>query len=245
MFEQSILIERSTKTGWSVLLSLTLQLVCLSTLVILPLIFTDHLSTFQWSNILVAPAPPALLPPVTPRVTATRSASSGSNTLHAFVAPTRIPDHVSMTADAAPPPSLDTGVTYSTGALNAAAGAIGDLIRATAPPPPPPAPPKIAEPAISKPISVSGGVQNAKLIRKVLPVYPPLARQARISGTVRLVGIIGKDGTIKNLQLVSGHPLLVDAAFQAVRQWIYQPTLLTGQPVEVIAPIDVIFTLSQ
>jgi protein TonB len=92
---------------------------------------------------------------------------------------------------------------------------------------------------------VSGGVQNAKLIRKVVPVYPALARQARISGTVRLVGIIGKDGSIKNLQLVSGHPLLVDAAFQAVRQWVYQPTLLTGQPVEVVAPIDVIFTLGQ
>jgi protein TonB len=130
------------------------------------------------------------------------------------------------------------------GALTAAAGVIGDILSTVPPPPKSPAP-KAAETAPSKPLSVSGGVLNAKLIRKVLPAYPPLARQARISGTVRLVGIIGKDGTIQNLRLVSGPPLLVDAAFQAVRQWIYSPTLLSGQPVEVIAPIDVIFTLSQ
>ena len=85
----------------------------------------------------------------------------------------------------------------------------------------------------------------AKLLRKVMPVYPALARSARISGVVRLVGIIGKDGTIQNLQLVSGHPLLAHAALEAVQQWIYKPTLLNGTPVEVIAPIEVNFTLAQ
>ncbi len=245
MFEQSILIERPTKTGWSVLLSLTFQLALVSLLVLLPLVFTDHLSPFQWSNILVAPAPPP--PPLHPAaMQPTTSRSSTANALRIFTAPSRIPDRVSMAADPAALPSMDVGVPFSTGVVGAAAGAIGDIIRATAPPPPPPAQPtKVAVPATAKPLPVSGGVQNAKLIRKVVPVYPALARQARISGTVRLVGIIGKDGSIKNLQLVSGHPLLVDAAFQAVRQWVYQPTLLTGQPVEVVAPIDVIFTLGQ
>lgn len=88
-------------------------------------------------------------------------------------------------------------------------------------------------------------MQAAKLVRQIIPQYPELAKRARISGTVRLVGIIGKDGSIQNLQLVSGPPLLVRAAIDAVRQWIYQPTLLNGQPVEVIAPIDVVFTLTQ
>jgi protein TonB len=79
----------------------------------------------------------------------------------------------------------------------------------------------------------------------VTPVYPPLAKQARIQGTVRFTAIIGKDGTIQNLQLVTGHPLLVAAAQDAVRQWVYKPTLLNGEPVEVVTQIDVNFTLSQ
>jgi periplasmic protein TonB len=82
------------------------------------------------------------------------------------------------------------------------------------------------------------------MVRRILPVYPPLAKQARVSGTVRLQGIISKEGTIQQLQVVSGHPLLVPAAIEAVKQWIYRPTLLNGEPVEVIAPIDVNFTLS-
>jgi protein TonB len=68
---------------------------------------------------------------------------------------------------------------------------------------------------------------------------------ARISGTVRLTGIIGKDGVIQQLQVIDGPPLLVQAAVDAVRQWVYRPTLLSSKPVEVIAPIDVIFTLSR
>ena len=85
----------------------------------------------------------------------------------------------------------------------------------------------------------------AKLLRKVIPEYPALARAAMISGIVRLIGTIGEDGTIRNLQLVSGHPLLARAAMEAVGQWIYKPTLLNGKPVEVIAPIEVTFSLGQ
>ena len=85
----------------------------------------------------------------------------------------------------------------------------------------------------------------AKLVHKVIPEYPPLARAARISGIVRLVGTIGQDGAIRNLQLVSGHPMLARAAMEAVQQWIYKPTLLNGKPVEVIAPIEVSFTLAK
>ena len=84
----------------------------------------------------------------------------------------------------------------------------------------------------------------AKLVRKILPEYPPLAKSARISGVVHLIGIISRDGTIRNLQLVSGHPLLARAAMEAVQQWVYKPTLLNGEPVEVMAPIDVYFNLS-
>jgi protein TonB len=92
---------------------------------------------------------------------------------------------------------------------------------------------------------VGGQVEAANLLRQIKPGYPPLAKQARIQGTVRFNAIIAKDGTIQNLQVVSGHPMLVQSALEAVRQWVYKPTLLNGEPVEVITTIDVNFTLNQ
>ena len=86
-------------------------------------------------------------------------------------------------------------------------------------------------------------VTAAKLVKRVNPVYPPLARQTRISGTVKFHVIIAKDGSVQQLEVLSGHPLLVQSAIDAVRQWKYQPTLLNGEPVEVDTTIDVIFAL--
>src|SRR5262249_38066466 len=86
-------------------------------------------------------------------------------------------------------------------------------------------------------------VQLAKIVHRVEPAYPVLARQARISGTVQLTGVIGIDGHIRELQVISGHPLLTKAALDAVPEWVYEPTLLNGEPVEVIAPITVTFRL--
>ena len=88
-------------------------------------------------------------------------------------------------------------------------------------------------------------MQAAMTIRAPKPAYPPLAKQARIQGVVRLNAIIGKDGSIQDLKAASGHPLLVPAALEAVKQWLYKPTLLNGEPVEVVTVIDVNFTLSQ
>jgi protein TonB len=78
----------------------------------------------------------------------------------------------------------------------------------------------------------------------VQPAYPPLARQARISGTVVLQASIGKDGNIQNLRTVSGHPMLAPAAIEAVKQWKYRPYFLNGEPVEVDTQITVNFTLA-
>lgn len=104
-----------------------------------------------------------------------------------------------------------------------------------------------AEPAPLTPrrIRVGSNVQERKLLQHPEPVYPPLAMQARISGVVHLNAIIAKDGTVENLTVASGHPLLVPAALDAVKQWLYQPTLLNGQPVEVLTQIEVNFTLAQ
>jgi TonB family protein len=114
-----------------------------------------------------------------------------------------------------------------------------------APPPPPPPPPPVSAGAPVTPtrVRVSGMVQQSNLINKVDPVYPPLAIQARISGQVRFTAIIGKDGSVLNIQLVSGQPLLVAAATEAVKQYVYKPTLLNGNPVEVVTQVDVNFVL--
>ncbi len=92
-------------------------------------------------------------------------------------------------------------------------------------------------------IRVGGNVAQANLIYQVAPVYPPIAKAAHISGTVVLHAIIGKDGTIQDLQYVSGPPLLMKSAMDAVRQWRYKPTVINGNPVEVDTTITVIFTL--
>jgi len=94
-------------------------------------------------------------------------------------------------------------------------------------------------------IRVGGNVQQANLISKVIPMYPADAKEARIQGVVHLAVIIGRDGTVQNIEVVSGHPLLVQAAMDAVKQWRYKPTLLNGNPVEVVTQVDVNFTLSQ
>ncbi len=93
--------------------------------------------------------------------------------------------------------------------------------------------------AVPQRIRIDGNVQTANLIRKVDPVCSPLATQARIQGIVKFTVIIAKDGTLQNVQVISGHPLLVPAALEAVKQWVYRPTLLNNMPVEVITQVDV------
>jgi TonB family protein len=100
------------------------------------------------------------------------------------------------------------------------------------------------QPPVPGRITIGGNVQQSKLVQQPRPVYPPLAKQARISGTVRLAVIIARDGTMQDMKVISGHPLLIPPTLEAVKGWVYQPTLLNGQPVEVATQIDVNFTLS-
>jgi len=110
-------------------------------------------------------------------------------------------------------------------------------------PPPPPPPPAPVHSSAPKRIRVGGNVQAANLITKVVPAYPAKARHAGVQGTVRFQAIIGRDGHVQNLKLVSGPPELVDAARDAVQQWVYKPTTLEGEPVEVVTTIEVNFRL--
>jgi TonB family protein len=97
--------------------------------------------------------------------------------------------------------------------------------------------------AIPQRVHVSQGVGQASVLKKVDPIYPPLARQARIQGSVILQVVINKSGDVENIQLYSGHPMLAPAAIDAVKQWKYKPYLLNGEPVEVETTVTVSFTL--
>lgn len=111
------------------------------------------------------------------------------------------------------------------------------------PPPPPPPPPPVA-PSPSR-LRVSAGVAEGMLIQKTDPVYPPLARAARISGTVVLQAVISKSGSIDDVHVLSGHPLLVQAALDAAKKWRYRPFLLNGEPLEVQTTVSVVFDLNK
>jgi protein TonB len=106
-------------------------------------------------------------------------------------------------------------------------------------------PPSTKDGAVQQQIRVESSVEAANLIKKVLPAYPQLAKSAHVQGTVRFTARIGKDGRIQNLKFASGPSPLVDSATAAVKQWVYRPTLLNGEPVEVITQIDVNFTLNE
>ena len=160
-----------------------------------------------------------------------------------LVAPKAIPKEVKIIKEEELPPDMGMGGIAGGVPGGVAGGSMGGVIGgviggagSSAPPPP--------KPTVTR-TRVGGAVQAAKLVNRVQPLYPPLARQTRISGTVKLHAIIGKDGTVQQLQVVTGHPLLVQSALDAVRQWRYQPTLLNGEPVEVDTEIDVIFSLAQ
>jgi len=160
-----------------------------------------------------------------------------------LIAPTTVPKEVKMIVED-DTPALSAGVPG--GVPGGSMAGLGNLLGGLPSAPPPPPPPKEApKPVNNKPIRVGGNVSQANLIKQPKPAYPPLAKAARVQGTVKFEAKISKEGTIEDLKVVSGPPLLIQAALDAVKQWLYKPTLLNGEPVEVLTTIDVNFTLSQ
>ena len=252
MFEQTFVDgEGKTNKSWTVFLSTLLQMALIGIALLIPLIYTDALPKTSLTSFLTAPPPP---PPPPPPPAVVQQVKVQKVIVRQFdgsklQAPKVIPKLIAIIEEADMPPPSVGGVVggvpggVSGGTPGGVLGGIVGGIPAAAPPPPPP--PKKEEPKKpTGPMRVGGNVQAANLIKKITPVYPPLAKSARVQGTVRFTAIIGKDGTIQNLQMVSGHPLLVPAATEAVKQWVYRPTMLNGEAVEVITQIDVNFTLS-
>lgn len=252
MFEQSLLVDKNkTQATSSLLISLMVQVGLVCVLVVIPLIYFEALPMAQLSGSLVAPPPPPPPPPPpAPAPVKVVKVAPRQMDANRLMAPKQIPKEIAMIKEDDLPPVASAGVTGGVpGGVpgGVGGGVLGGVLGGipNAAPPPPPPPKKEEKPKTPERIRVGGNVQSAKLVRQPKPVYPPLAKQARIQGTVKFTAVIGKDGTIQNLQLVSGHPLLVQSAQEAVKQWVYQPTLLNGDAVEVITQIDVNFTLSQ
>jgi protein TonB len=243
MFEDSLLESGGrlkTKRGRTTTFAIFLEIIAIGIMVLLPLIFTEALPKQLSMMTLTAPPPPP--PPPPPAAAPVKIVKQIQTDIvnGALRTPTKIPQKIQMIKEEeAPPQMAATGVVGGVpGGIPGGqmGGVIGGMISST-----PVAVPKVATP---QRVRVSQGVSQGLLVRKVNPAYPPLARQARIQGTVVLHAQISKDGTIQGLTLISGHPMLAPAAIDAVRQWKYKPYLLNGEPVEVDTEVQVNFTLS-
>ena len=242
MFEDSLIESGNklkTKRLGTTILSFLLQVGLVGVLILIPLIYTDALPKGNLMTFLVAPPPPP--PPPPPPAAAVKVVKIQSEVINGQLrTPTKIPNKVQMIKEEEAPPDLGAGGVPGgvPGGIpgGSMGGVMGGILGSTNA-----AIPKVATP---QRVRVSSGVSTGLLIKKVTPNYPQLAKQARIQGSVVLQAEISKEGTIQNLQLISGHPMLAPAAIEAVKQWRYKPYLLNGEPVAVETQVVVNFSLS-
>jgi periplasmic protein TonB len=238
MFSQSFVelsgVDRRRRR-WTQMSSLLVQSLIVAFLVILPLWFIDILPAQQLATFLIAPPPPP--PPPPPAAPTLKPSKVVSEVINAeLVAPNKIPKKVkNITEEEAPAPMAGVIGGVEGGVPGGSAGGvIGSLLSAT---------PHTANIPIAVPkrLRVSTGVSEGLLYHRVEPVYPSIAQRARIEGSVELKAIISKEGTIEGLQRITGHPMLMAAAMDAVKQWRYRPYMLNGEPLEVETDVVVNF----
>lgn len=252
MFEHSF-VDAGARTHrpWTVVVSTTLQMAALAAAFVVPMVHPDLLPRMAFATALLSP-PPALVPepPVLARAVEVVKKYVPLFNGFTLIEPTSMPPKARFIDEPDPgaglKPAVGIGVFGGTG-QPLPGSIVNDILKRAAVPPPPPPVEKPTAAAAQQTIIIrqGGDIQEALLISRVIPPYPPLAKQAGIQGKVIFSAIVGRDGTIVNLQFVSGHPLLQRAAFDAVRQWRYRPTLLNGQPVDVQTSIEVNFILNR
>ena len=239
MFEDA-LMESSNKIKtrsryWSPL-AVLINCGVLIALIIWPLLHPDALPVQIMAALLVAPSPP----PPAPLAQATQPRLQAryellDNQIHA---PSKIPKEIKLDKEAASSPPSMIGVIGVEGMADGTRGSsLNDLFSRIG------AGPAVAKPSTPRTLSVSSRLMSGYLLDKTVPQYPAIARAARIQGTVVLQATIAKDGTIQNLRVIDGPPMLQQAAMDAVRSWRYKPYLLNGEPVEVETTINVVFNL--
>ncbi len=243
MFEDSLIESGGrlkTRRGRTSVVAFAIEFMIIGVMVLIPLIFTEALPKGTSMFMLVAPPPPPP-PPPPPAAAVVHVRQVQTDIVNGELrTPTKIPQKIKMIQeDEAPPAMASTGVVGGVpGGVpgGSMGGVIGSVLSSV-----PVAAPKMATPTR---VRVSQGVVSGLKVRDVKPNYPPLAKAARIQGVVVLQAQISKDGSIENLQLISGHPMLAPAAIEAVKQWKYKPYLLNGEPVEVETTVQVNFTLA-
>ncbi len=212
--------------------SLVLQTAFVAVLMLIPYLYPNALPRKFLTVALIAPPPPPAQPVVEPQhaIASTRPTELIDNTIHA---PSTIPTRITHVVDTAPPGTLPSSAFNSTSGPGVLPLGLGT--------PPPAARVHPARP--TGPIHVSEGVAAGQLIVPIQPHYPAIAQQAHIQGTVVVSAVISTEGRIGSLRVVSGPPMLVQAAVDAIRQARYRPWTLNGEPVEVETTIDVVFRL--
>lgn len=251
MFEQSVVEARGLAARpWTLAASLTAQIALVSFAVLIPLVHPEVLQRVAvWVPV---GAPHGIRHEAVKRTDATRAvATRRAIATGTFVEPRFVPEKINMIPDEPAPAIAGAISSDGPGVLGGMdfVGSASPVIRSLEALPPvkqvstPAVKTTPAPPAVVPRVNQGGDVQAALLVFGPKPVYPLLAKQARIAGSVHLAAVIGTDGRILNLRAMDGHPLLVGAAIAAVKQWVYRPTLLNGNPVEVVTEITVTFTL--
>ena len=254
MFETATLnYGRSTKRVWATALGFTGQALLIGGGLLAPMVFPQTLGKAFLISSIVSPGPPPAPPPPPGPQVRPRGARRVFSQVSAsgLMAPARIPDKPAMLVDE-PPVASGSGTGVVGGMVGGDQnGIIDGVLRAV--PNEAPRPVSVARAPLPKPAAAAAApvvrpprvtqIRMATPIQRVDPVYPRIAIDAHVSGTVELMGVLGVDGRIHELKVLRGHPLLIKAAMDAVRQWVYEPTMLNGQAVEVSAPITVNFIL--
>jgi protein TonB len=239
----------------SVISSVIFHVVLIAVLILIPLLLPETISQRELLITLAAPPPPPPAAPPPPPVpvavaVAPRAVKPPVQPVApgALVMPTVIPKDVAKIIEEPIVPLTGVIGGVPGGVPGGVAGGIlGNILSANSnaavlpapPPPPPPPPPRVVAPA--EPVRVGGVVKEPRVVKLVPPLYPPLASRARVTGTVILEAILTEDGTVDQIRVISGHPLLIDAAINCVKQWRYEPTLLNGIPVRVVLTAKVHF----
>ena len=236
MFEHSLMESGKThpaRSKYWPFLSLLVNGTGMIALITWPLLHPEALPRQMIATLMVAPSPP----PLPPRTAPAPRVQSKSEILNAGLqAPSRIPKHNNPVIDSAAPPSLQTSGLQKSGTPRG----IGDILEGSGT-----GPVVLVKQAPAKPLPTSYGVMAGYLISRTLPQYPAIARAAHIQGTVFLQATISRNGLIENLRVISGPPLLRQAAIDAVQTWRFRPYLLNRDPVEVETTINVVFNLGE
>jgi periplasmic protein TonB len=231
LFESSGRIRKASRSKYWMILTFCTNGSILLLLILIPLIYPEALPAASLQTLLFAPPPPppAPAPPPPPQVVQVVKVKSEMMN-NQLTAPTRIPKNIQMVAEKEAPVS-SFGVAGMEG-LGGGSNEMSSMFGNTA-----------VKAAAPKKVTISAGVSQGMLLQKTVPTYPPIAKAARVQGTVVLQATISRTGTIENLTVVSGPAMLQQSAMDAVKQWRYRPYLLNNEPVEVDTTVNVIFTL--